>query len=624
MTIIIPQLQHIAPPTLADEVDRLEDLYSMRILDSAADERFDQFARLAATVLDTPLAAISFVDKDRQWFKSAHGFSLSETPRDISFCGHAIAEDEILVVPDARSDRRFAANPMVTGEPGFRFYAGAVVRGFNGKPVGTCCVLDMKPRTLSEVQCSALIQIARVIEKELLLSHELSELRKEMKSVALVDHSTGLPNLVSFMSHLQHSLPHIRKSHDSVLLALIRIERLDALEAALGRDALAYIIVQVADRISACLGDNCHVASTGEDKIGALIPIAGRPASKVILTNLIKSLDMPFYLGDHTVRLRTSIGASICPDDADDGQLLLKRARTALWSLPLSASSGYQFYKRVHSNTASRQFQIEAAMRSGLEKNEFSLVFQPIINVANNAPAAAEALLRWHSESFGPISPIEFIPIAEASGFILDLGNWVLDSVCAQIEKWRKLHLGIPAISVNITSHQLHQARFAHQLQKRIDRHNLAPSWLSLELTESAIVVDVPSAVNTMNSLREIGIGIAIDDFGTGFSSLSYLQRLPIDTLKIDRSFISRVPQHEDDKKLIRSIVSIGKELDLIVIAEGVENTGQLEFLKKIECDQIQGFLFSKPLPAAEFVKYSTGSRHRLDSDRFLAKRLSA
>jgi predicted signal transduction protein with EAL and GGDEF domain len=604
MTILIPQLAHIAPPALADEVDRLEDLYSMKILDTAADERFDQFTRLAATILDAPLAAISFVDQDRQWFKSSFGFKLRETPRDISFCAHAIAEPEILVVPDTREDRRFATNPMVIGEPEIRAYAGAVVHGPSGRPVGTCCILDLAPKKLSETECSILIQLAHAVERELKLSKGIRGLKKRLRSVAMVDPSTGLPNLTSFMTDLRRTLPQINSESEGALLALIRIERLDALEAALGRDALAYILVQVSDRTRDIIGPNCHVASTGEDKIGALIPIKNRPDAPAILESLIKSLEQPFALGDHTVRLRVSVGASIYPDDANDGQLLLKRARTALWSRPLSARSGYQLYKRKHSNTASRQFQIEAAMRSGLAENEFSLVFQPKITTTNNAIAGAEALVRWNSRTLGSVPPTEFIPIAEDSGLIMELGSWVLETVSHQLNDWHDQSIDCPSISVNITSHQLHQLRFAAQIKKLISRYGLDPSWLSLELTESTLVDDINSAVKIMQALRDVGIGIAIDDFGTGFSSLSYLQRLPIDTLKIDRSFVRRIPENRDDMKLIRSIISIGKELDLIVVAEGVETEQQLQFLQAVQCDQIQGYIYSKPLPAADFLEY--------------------
>lgn len=612
MTILIPQLAQIAPPTLADEVDRLEDLYSMKILDTAADERLDQFTRLAATVLNTPLAAISFVDKTRQWFKSSHGFTLTETPRDISFCAHAIAaESKIMVIPDARDDRRFAANPMVIGKPGIRFYAGAVVHGPNGRPVGTCCTLDTVPRSLSDTECSVLIQLAQAIERDLQLSKEIVGLREQIRSIALVDHSTGLPNLTSFVKYVRNCLPELDKRSASALLALIRIERLDALEAALGRDALAYILVQIADRTRDVIGRKYHVASTGEDKIGTLIPVASRTEAQAVLESIIKTLEQPFSLGHHTVRLRVSIGASIYPDDANEAQLLLKRARTALWSRPLTAKSSYQLYKRKHSTTASRQFQIEAAMRQGLENDEFSLAFQPKIAVANSSLAGAEALVRWNSATLGSVPPSEFIPIAEDSGLILDLGAWVLDSVCRILRTWQDEEIDYPSVSVNITTHQLHQASFAAQIGKLLTQYSIKPDRFSLELTESTLIDDFNSAVKIMNSLREIGVGIAIDDFGTGFSSLSYLQRLPIDTLKIDRSFVSRIPDNTEDMKLIRSIVSIGKELDLTVIAEGVETQSQLEFLQGIECDQVQGFLFSKPLAAAGFLEYVTENPKR-------------
>jgi predicted signal transduction protein with EAL and GGDEF domain len=604
LTLIIPQLKHQAPPVLADEIDRLEDLYAMKVVGTDAEERFDKFTRLAATILDVPMAAISLVDADRQWFKSGHGIAIREMPRDISFCGHAIAEASIMVVPDARDDLRFIANPMVIGEPGIRFYAGAVIRGPNGKPVGTCCVLDRVPRRISEKDLSALEQIARIVEKELQLTQQVGEIQQQVRSLALVDHATGLPNLNSFMADLRSCLTEAGGANPRVLLALIRVHRFDALDAALGGDAAGYLIGRLGERVRERLGEQCRIASVREDNLGVLVPIADRRAALTLLDAAVRLADSPFHLGDHLVRLTLSIGASVFPDDGQEAQTLFKRARTALWSRPFSAQSGYRFYQRRQSSDASRQFEVEAALRAGLEKNEFRTVFQPRIDIAKNMPIGAEALVRWQSATLGAMQPDRFIPIAEETGLISAIGSHVLESTCRHLEQWNRSGIACPSVSVNVTSHQLREAGFAGMLRELIQGFGLDPGQFMLELTESSLVDDIKGTAAIMKDLRAAGIRIAIDDFGTGFSSLSYLQRLPIDTLKIDRSFISRIPSNESDMKLVRSIISIGKELDLEVVAEGVETREQLDFLCSIGCDQAQGFLFSRPLSAPDFERF--------------------
>jgi EAL domain-containing protein (putative c-di-GMP-specific phosphodiesterase class I)/GGDEF domain-containing protein len=604
LTLIIPQLTYAPPPVLEDEIARLEDLYAMKVVGTDAEERFDRFTRLAATMLEVPMAAISLVDSDRQWIKSGHGVPLREMPRDISFCGHAIAEPSMLVIPDAREDRRFIANPMVIDEPGIRFYAGAVIRGPHGKPVGTVCVLDLVPRQLAPKELSALDQIARMVEREMQLTQHVDEIQQQVRSLALVDHATGLPNLASCMAELRRCIAQAGGKTPRVLLALLRVHRFDALDAALGGDAAGYLIGRLAERVREKLGENCHVASVREDNLGVVMPIADRRQALNLLDAAVRIGDHPFQLGDHLVRLTLSIGASVFPDDGQDAQVLFKRARTALWSRPFSAQSGYRFYQRRQSSDATRQFEIEAAMRAGLEKGEFTTVFQPRIDAARNLPVGAEALVRWQSATLGAMPPDRFIPVAEETGLIAGIGACVLEAACRHLQAWSRKGMVGDGISVNVTSQQLREPGFAAAVRERIGSFSLDPKLIMLELTESTLVDDVKGTASIMHELRDAGIRIAIDDFGTGFSSLSYLQRLPIDTLKIDRSFISRIPVNEGDMKLVRSIISIGKELELEVVAEGVETKEQLEFLRSIGCDQIQGFYFSKPLAPADFESF--------------------
>ena len=311
----------------------------------------------------------------------------------------------------------------------------------------------------------------------------------------------------------------------------------------------------------------------------------------------------PFLLDDHAVPLRVSVGASVYPRDATTMQALLKRARTALWSKPISEHSEYRLYRRGHSNAAMRHFRLESALKRALERDEFHLVYQPKLTLQGQALVGAEALLRWTSAELGNVPPARFIPVAEASGFIGELGDWVLSTACSELARWRKDH-DCPEIAVNITSGQLRKTDFVESLDGLMRYHGLAPEQLNLELTESSLVEDMEGAVKIMRRLCKIGATFSIDDFGTGFSSLSYLRRMPIKTLKIDRSFIKNLATHSEDAKLVRSIVYMGHSLGLQVVAEGVETHRQLEFLQKSGCDQVQGYLVSRPLTSSQFEDY--------------------
>ena len=594
MTVQIPQLKYLAPPPLADEIARLDDLYSLDVLDTASEERFDQYTRLAATILDVPLAAISLVDSDRQWFKSTHGFSLREMPRDISFCGHAMANPEVMVIPDALSDERFLANPMVIGEPKIRFYVGAVIRGAGGQPIGTCCAMNHDPKQPTEKEIHALRQIARMIEREMLLSVSGTEQKTQSLSAPLVDRTLGLPNIDGFRTLVERELADATSS-SLFMLALIRVLRFDALDAALGRQALAYLLGTMAVRLKERLGQHCRVGSIREDKIGLLLPVSSLDNPEAVVHGIAQVAQESTELGDHLVRLDVHIGASQYPADATDYAALLRKARTALWSIPLSTKSGHRLFRKQHSESASRRFVMESAIRAALSSDEFQLVYQPQFSIKDGRLVGAEALLRWHSATLGPVPPDEFIPIAEDSGLIQELGAFVLDLACRQIKEWL-LDGCCPVVCVNITSHQLREPGFPEQLIALLVKHDIPADHLELELTESALVDDIKGAANVMHQLRKAGISIAIDDFGTGFSSLSYLQKLPIKTLKIDRSFVSRVPKDSGDVQIIKSIVSMAHALELSVVAEGVETDSQLDFLESVSCDIAQGFYFSRPL----------------------------
>jgi EAL domain-containing protein (putative c-di-GMP-specific phosphodiesterase class I)/GGDEF domain-containing protein len=596
MTIMLRALNSECGPQICDD-DRLAELHAVAILDTAAEARFDRYTELATCSFKAPIALIGFVDQSREWIKSARGFEVREIAREDSFSARALFEvDGVLVVKDALGDARFDTNPLVLHEPRIRFYAGAVLRGPCGQPLGTLCVMDHRPREFSAADINALRLMARMTEEELLRPSEDHDGHEVLR-----DPNTGLPNFGAFMTTMRNSIG-VAGGEMSLLLALVRIERFDSLYAALGTSGAALLMTQMAKRIRDCMPTSAFIGQTREDKLAVLVPTTDAAVSQGLLERLLTCTREAFLLDEHAVRLTISVGASSFPEDAVDAESLLKRARTALWSKPLSEQSEYRCYRRDQSDDASRLFEMQSALRKALLHEEFRLVYQPKVNLASNTLVGAEALLRWTSSDLGKeVSPAIFIPIAESSGIIGEIGSWVLKAACEQMQAWQEAGTPCPCMGVNITSHQLRQAGFADEIKMLMQAHPAALGRLNLELTEGSLVEDIEGAVRIMHVLCTLGATFSIDDFGTGFSSLSYLRSMPVEVLKIDRSFVMNVPAKVEDNRLVRSIISMGHDLGMVVIAEGVETPQQLEFLRVAGCDQVQGYIFSRPVAAAEF-----------------------
>ncbi len=431
----------------------------------------------------------------------------------------------------------------------------------------------------------------------------LKDSQKHLEHIAHYDALTGLPNRLLFSDRIEHGIHSAHRNQCQLVLFFIDLDRFKIINDTLGHAAGDLLLQEVAQRLKDSVRTVDTVARFGGDEFALLLEGVTDPqAPERIVRKVLDALVKPVTLEGQDAFVHCSIGICTYPQDGENAATLLKHADIAMYQAKQQSGSSYCFYTKEPDGLANKRLALETDLHHAAERGELELHYQPQFDFASGRLVGAEALLRWSHPEQGPISPAKFIPLAEEIGLIDQLTAWVLNTACSQINIWQAAHLPVPRIAVNISGQQLKQHGLVDMVKAALEQFELEGQRLEIEVTEGMFFQQAELAAQILHELKDLGISISIDDFGTGYSSLAKLKVLPLDTLKIDQSFVREIPHEPSDMAISQAIIVLGHSLGLTVIAEGVETEAQKEFLRRAGCDQAQGYLYARPLPANEFA----------------------
>ncbi|MFC1749399.1 putative bifunctional diguanylate cyclase/phosphodiesterase, partial [Pseudomonadota bacterium] len=436
------------------------------------------------------------------------------------------------------------------------------------------------------------------------ISH-LKDNEKKLRYLAFYDVLTGLPNRQLFQDRYEHELVNAKRHKTIVALLFIDIDNFKHVNDTLGHHIGDKLLKEVANRLQESTREADTVARLGGDEFTIILNYLDTDESiSMVARKVVKSIAQPFSISGHDIFVGASIGISLYPEDGEDKEVLLRNADAAMYYAKESGRSTFKFFSEDINQRNQQRRIIENSMRRALKNGELEIYYQPQIDSNSGEIVCAEALLRWNDPERGLIPPLDFIPIAEESGIIMEIGDWVLQEACCWLHHQFDKGGRPPRIAINLSAVQFRNDGLVTLINSTLDREQIPPEWIELEITESILMQDAQRTEAILNELSTLGIRIAIDDFGTGYSSLAYLKNFPVDQIKIDRAFIAGLPNNEDDVVLTTTMIMLAKNLGIDILAEGTETLEQIEFLRKNGCRFVQGCYYSKPLPEKEWDIY--------------------
>jgi len=598
-----------------EEQLRLAALRATGLLDTSPEDMFDHLTRAVCDALNVPIALVSLVDAERQWFKSRCGLEAQETPRSVSFCAHAIQRHSMFVVQDTLADARFVNNALVTGEPHIRFYAGVPLYGTDRQPIGTLCVIDRVPRNLSDAESRILQSLARATQEMIRLrqvalaatallhpsgKEDVKTLQSELSLLLTRDPLTGLPNRAELEERIRTSIPMWREQEGLATIVVVNVDNFDGINAALTYGGGDQILVELSRLLRSAIGAEDLISRIGGDTFVALLcDDHGVNDLAMRLERLRQAAQFGMQIDERQVNVTCGIGFSRFPVDGDNADALINAACVAVRAAKRTGRGALQPY-RVGSGTKHSDYLLESDLGRAIENSELELHYQPKVDLVTQRIIGVEALVRWHHPSRGMVGPAEFIPLAEHTGLIVPLSAWTIDRACAELAHWRTLGVDDVSMAVNLSSRLFSTAGLVPMIADVLRRYRLPGCMLDLEVTESGSMADPVLAAHLMRQLKSLGATISVDDFGTGYSSLSYLKDFPVDAIKIDRSFVIDMLTSEGTLAIMQGMIATARRLGLTIVAEGVETTAQRDLLLREQCDVAQGFLYSRPLPSED------------------------
>ncbi|UGB32427.1 bifunctional diguanylate cyclase/phosphodiesterase [Metabacillus sp. B2-18] len=480
----------------------------------------------------------------------------------------------------------------------------AFQRSINGESSEGEAVLIQKQNRLNVHYKTVPIMINETVSGIFFILRDITEKVKHaelIEHLAYHDSLTGLYNRSALKKDLPKVMEISKQNQTPLALMFMDLDRFKMLNDTLGHNNGDQILIEVGKRLLSINSPEFNVYRHGGDEFIIVLPSSNVEAASKVASQILDMFKDPFSINDNLYYVSISIGISIYPDDCQDEDSLIMNADKALYVVKQSSRAQYQHYHKAMDKNTNELLSMETALRRSIGNNELKLHYQPQVDLHTNEIVSYEVLLRWENSHLGNVSPAKFVPIAEESGLIISIGEWVIEEACKQLMQWKKEGLGEIVLAINLSAKQFEQPYLVEKIKSLFSEYYINPNQIEFEITEGALQ-NVDEALHIMSRLKEIGVAISIDDFGTGYSSLMYLKQFPIDSLKIDQSFIREVLTDQKDEAIVKTILSIAENLGLLVVAEGIETLEQLNFLKTLNCQKGQGFYFSKPIPPEEIT----------------------
>jgi diguanylate cyclase (GGDEF)-like protein len=566
--------------------------------------------------------AISVAERIRLRIKDDSAKTYPEGPRVTASLGvasifdHAVETAELIEQADKALyvAKESGRNRVIRWNPNQEMMTACGVKAFDSTVESKALAATDSDTVSMENRETSTSEINRLRIQIKELESLASKFSEELEYSKNYDNLTGLPNQTLFFDRVTQMLSRGHRNNYIAAVVTIDISFFNQINSSMGREGGDALLKRLAERLTGALRqsdvvtlmakefDEVMISRLGADEFGILLSDLKSGDSAIwVIKRILDLFRMPIVINEQKIFVTCNLGLSLYPSDAENSDDLIRHSLTAKqYAKQMPGQNNFQYYDAQMQLLSQKQMELEVELRRATENEEWVLFYQPKIDIATGNIKGVEALIRWNHPQRGVLSPYEFIDFAERRGFIVPIGNWVLKEACVQAKKWLALGIKDVKIAINLSSEQLRHKNLTTQVLDLLDELELPPRHLELEITETSLMLDLDAAINTLNRLHCRGITISVDDFGTGYSSLSYLKNLPIDTLKIDRSFIKEITNDSYDKNIVKTIISLAHGMDLFVIAEGVENQEQYELLKEMSCDVIQGYLFSKPLSALE------------------------